>query len=337
VPHVSFVIVNWNRKALLEECLRSLQRQTLSDFELVLVDNGSTDGSLECLNRVCLPSVTTISNPDNYGFARAVNQGIRAARGRFIALVNNDAVLDPRWLEEILSGFSVQERVGVCACKILFFDRPHVIDKVGHLMFGDGQNSGRGHGAVDHGQFERVEEILCPDGAAAVFRAEVFESVGLLDEDFFAYTEDIDIGLRAQLHGWKCVYVPTAVAYHHQSATLGPYAPRKFFLVERNRIWLVLKLYPWAELIKVPFYTGVRFLYALGSLVSGQGRAARAARGGSAWATFTAIVRAQFAALPGIPRMLAKRREIKSRRRISTREFTDLLKRYAITVRRLTF
>ena len=337
MPQVSFVIVNWNRKALLEECLRSLERQTFQDFELVLIDNGSTDGSLGGLGQFRLPSITTIRNPENYGFARAVNQGIKAARGRYIALVNNDAVLDPRWLEEMLGGFSVDERVGICACKILFFDRPRVIDKVGHLMFGDGQNSGRGHGAVDQGQYERVEEILCPDGAAAVFRAEVFESAGLLDEDFFAYTEDIDMGLRAQLCGWKCLYIPSAVAYHHQSATLGRYSPQKFFLAERNRIWLVLKLYPWTELIKVPFYSGLRYLYALGSLVSGQGRAARAARGGSASATLWAVLRAQFAAAFHIPRMLAKRREIQARKRISTREFIDLLRRYAITVRKLTF
>lgn len=336
MPEVSFVIVNWNRRVLLEECLRSLERQTYSDFELILVDNGSTDGSLDCLGRFCFPSVTAIRNPENYGFARAVNQAIQAAGGRYIALVNNDVVLDRRWLEEMLSGFSVDERVGMCACKILFYDRPHVIDKVGLLMFGDGQNYGRGHGAVDQGQYENVEEILCPDGAASVFRAEVFEGVGLLDEDFFAYAEDIDIGLRAQLHGWRSLYVPSAIAYHHRSATLGRYAPQKIFLVERNRICLVVKSFPWRQLIKVPLYSGLRYLYSLLSLASGRGLVARAAQESSPWAVVGAVLRAQIAAALCIPRMLAKRRQIQARKRTSTEEFARLLRRYAISVRELT-
>lgn len=336
MPQVSIVIVNWNRKALMAECLRSLERQTFTDFELILVDNGSTDGSLDSLGTFRLPSITTICNPENYGFARAVNQGIKAARGRYIALVNNDAVLDRRWLEEMLGGISRDSRVGICGCKILFLDRPHVIDKVGHLISRDGQNYGRGHGTVDQGQYESVEEILCPDGAAAVFRAEVFESVGLLDEDFFAYTEDIDIGLRAQLGGWKCLYIPSAVVFHRQSATLGPYSPQKIFLVERNRICLVFKLFPWMQLIQVPLYSGLRYLYSLWSLVNGRGLLARAAQDGSAWAILWAVLRAQIAAVPRIPRMLAKRREIHARKRISTQEFTHLLRRYAISVRQLT-
>lgn len=336
MPQVSFVIVNWNRRALLEKCLRSLERQTFSDFEVILVDNGSTDGSLDRLGMFRFGSIATIRNPENYGFARAVNQGIKAAHGRYIALVNNDAVLDRRWLEEMLGGFASDPRVGMCACKILFLDRPHVIDKVGHVIFGDGQNYGRGHGAVDQGQYESVEEVLSPDGAAAVFRTEIFETVGLLDEDFFAYAEDIDIGLRAQLWGWKCLYVPSAIVLHDQSATLGPYSPQKIFLVERNRIWLVLKLFPWRQLIKVPLYSGVRYLYSLWSLASGRGLLARAAQDGSAWAILWAVLRAQIAAALRIPRMLAKRREIRARKRISTQEFTRLLRRHAISLRQLT-
>ncbi len=256
----TFVIVNWNRRALLQQCLHSLEQQTRSDFDVVLVDNGSTDESLECLPQFPRLSIAVIRNAENRGFAPAVNQGIRQARGRFIALVNNDVVLDKRWLEEMLAGFRSDPRVGMCAAKILFADPPHLIDKVGHVIYADGQNYGRGHLEVDRGQYEQPEEVLCPDGAAAVYRAEVFESAGLFDEDFFAYGEDAELGLRAQLCGWKCLYVPTALAYHHRSSTLGEYAPEKIFLVERNRIWLALKLFPGRQLVQVPLYSALRFV-----------------------------------------------------------------------------
>lgn len=334
-PQASIIVVNWNRRNLLEECLRSLETQTSSDFELVLVDNGSTDGSLDSLPRFRFPSLTVIRNPHNCGFGRAVNQGIQASQGSFIALVNNDAALDPAWLKEMLQGFEMDTRVGMCACKILFADSPRVIDKTGHLMYADGQNYGRGHGEEDRGQYERVEEVLFPDGAAAMYRAEVFESAGLFDEDFFAYGDDADLGLRVRICGWKCLYIPSAVALHHHSATLGPYAPQKIFLVERNRIWLVWKLFPARQLIQVPFYSVIRYLFSFWGLVTGRGDAARAGRQGSVWRTLWAVLRAQFGAALRVPRMLTKRRNFQRRRQLSALEFARLLGRHSISARQL--
>jgi GT2 family glycosyltransferase len=335
-PSTTFVIVNWNRRALLEGCLRSLEQQTILDFEVVLVDNGSTDGSLECLAQFPSLSITVIRNQENRGFAPAVNQGIRQARGRFIALINNDVVLDKQWLGEMVASLSAHPGVGMCAAKILFAQSPQLIDKAGHVIYPDGQNYGRGHLEVDHGQYDRPEEVLCPDGAAAVYRTEVFESAGLFDEDFFAYGDDAELGLRAQICGWNCLYVPTAIAYHHRSSTLGEYAPEKIFLVERNRIWLALKLFPWRQLVQAPLYSAVRCCYSFRSLVTRQGDVGRAARQGLVWRTLGAVLRAEFAATLRSPRMLGKRREVNRRRQISAREFGLLLRRHQISARELT-
>lgn len=334
-PAVSIVVVNWNRRTLLEACLGSLAAQSTLDFELVLVDNGSTDGSLEALARVALPATTVIRNPVNYGYTRGVNQGILGARGRFLALVNNDVVLDPRWLEEMLGGFADPE-VGLCAGKILFADAPGTIDKAGHLLYADGQNYGRGHGEPDRGQYDRVEEVLFPDGAAALYRREVFESAGLFDEDFFAYGDDADLGLRARLTGWKCLYIPAARAWHQHSATLGPYSPEKIFLVERNRIWVAAKLLPWSQLLLLPFHSGKRYLFSFWALLTGRGDVGRSARASSAGALLWAVLRAQASAALGLARMLGKRRAIRQRRRISPREFARLLRQHSISARRLT-
>ncbi len=334
-PQTTFVVVNWNRRSLLEECLRSIEQQTLTDFELILVDNGSTDGSLECLPQFSFASVTVIHNQENYGFGRAVNQGIRAARGRFIALVNNDVRLDPHWLQEILRGFALHERVGMCASKILLAQEPHRIDKVGHLIYLDGICYGRGHREEDRGQYNQVEEVLWPDGAAAVYRAEVFREAGLFDEDFFAYADDADLGFRARLCGWKCFYLPTACSYHHHSASFGLYSPRKIFLVERNRIWLAIKLFPGRQLVQLPYYSVIRYFFALWALAAGRGDVGRSARGGLSGTLIWAVLRAQLAAAFGIPRMWAKRRQIGKHQHIPAGELVCLLKQHSINASQL--
>src|SRR5208282_350672 len=190
---VSVVIPHWNRQDLLRSCLRSLAGQTLADHEIIVVDNGSNDGSPEMVASE-FPHVTVIRNRQNRGFCAAVNQGIVESRGAYVALLNNDTEADPHWLEELVRGMQSDPRakVGMCACKILCYDRRDVIDKVGHLIYPDGQNRGRGTGETDHGQFDVLEEALLPDGCAALYDARVFTTAGLFDEDFFAYADDAE-------------------------------------------------------------------------------------------------------------------------------------------------
>ncbi len=332
MPQVSVIIPNWNRRDLLRACLRALYAQTFQDFEAIVVDNGSTDWSAE-MALAEFPAVVLIRNAENRGFCAAVNQGIRQARGRYVALLNNDAEADPRWLEELLRGAAQAQDVGMCASKILFFDHRGVIDKVGHLIYPDGQNRGRGCGERDQGQYDRLEEVLLPDGCAALYDRRVFETAGLFDEDFFAYGDDAEMGLRARLAGWRCLYVPGAVVYHHHASTLGRFSADRLVLVERNRVWLAAKLFPWRLLLLNPFYCVARLAANAWAGLRGRGEAGRV----PLRTLMVCTVRAYVQALAGLPAMLRKRREVRRLRRISEREFLVLLRRFRIPLRELAF
>ena len=132
----------------------------------------------------------------------------------------------------------------MAASKVLVWEDPARIDKAGHLMFPDGQNRGRGSGALDRGQFDREEEVLWPDGCAAMYRKPMLDEIGGFDEDFFAYGDDAELGLRARIAGWLCLYAPRAVVRHHRGATLGKDSGWRLQLIERNRVLLAVKLFP---------------------------------------------------------------------------------------------
>ena len=220
---ISVIIVNWNRREMLRACLLSLaaQRNTPS-FEVIIIDNGSIDGSVEMLetefSHGALHPLRILRNQRNRGFCAANNQGFSASRGEFIALLNNDAEASPLWLSELWKAFE-QPSIGMAASKILVYEDPRRIDKVGHLIYPDGQNRGRGSGQLDLGQYDRVEEVIWPDGCAAMYRRAMLDQIGGFDEDFFAYADDAELGLRARIAGWACLYVPGAVVRHHRGAT----------------------------------------------------------------------------------------------------------------------
>jgi GT2 family glycosyltransferase len=330
MPAASVVIPHWNRRELLRGCLLALEAQTLRDSETIVVDNGSTDGSAEMVLSE-FPSVVLIRNAENRGFCAAINQGIRQARGRYIALLNNDAEAEPNWLAALVRGAESATGVGMCASKILCYDQRDVIDKVGHLIYPDGQNRGRGTGETDHGQFDRQEEVLLPDGCAALYDRRVFETAGLFDEEFFAYGDDAEMGLRAQLSGWRCLYIPDAVVYHRHASTLGRFSVERLVLVERNRMWLAAKLFPWTLLLRNPFYSALRWAGNAWASLVGRGEAGKAA---PLLLAFCAL-RASLEAVVGLPHMLNKRRDV--RRTISDREFLNLLERFRIPLSELVF
>ena len=211
-PTISVVVVNWNRRDLLRACLDSLAAQTFTDFEIIVVDNGSDDGSAEMVKNFSRP-IRLIENRENRGFCAGNNQGFAVSRAEFVALLNNDAEADPGWLRAMLDAIRVkpdvgESDVGMVASKILVWEDPRVIDKCGHLIYPDGQNRGRGHGQIDRGQFSRQEEVLWPDGCAALYRRAMLDEVGGFDEEFFAYADDAELGLRARIAGWTCLYAP---------------------------------------------------------------------------------------------------------------------------------
>ena len=336
IPVVSVVIANLNRRDLLEQCLSSIWKQTFTNFEVIVVDNGSSDGSAAFLRSINNPKLRIVELPVNRGFAGGCNAGIAIAQGRLIATLNNDAEADPRWLDQLVRGMESRPDIGMCASKILLHGDRDRIDKVGHLMYPDGLNHGRGSGEPDQGQYEKPEEVLFPDGAAAIYRRKMLDEVGLFDEAFFAYGDDADLGLRGRLAGWGCIYVPTAVVYHLHSATAGEFSPLKAFLIERNRIFVLVKLFPPILVLVSPFFTLMRFLFHAYGAIFMVGSSGRYAADGSRGGLFTAILKAYWSGLKHMPAMWRSRRKIRRFIRLSNRDFISLLWRHRITLRALT-
>ncbi len=320
---ISAIVVNWNRKELLRACLASLARQTDVHFETIVVDNGSTDGSAEMAEKEF--GALVIRNRKNRGFCAANNQGIAKASGAYIALLNNDAEAEPGWLAALLRACVKAPDIGMVAAKVLVWEDPKRIDKAGHLIFPDGQNRGRGAGALDRGQFDREEEALWPDGCAAMYRKEMLDAIGGFDEDLFAYGDDAELGLRARIAGWKCLYTPDAVVRHHRGSTMGKGSARRLALIERNRVLLAAKLFPWSLLWRNPFYFAMRVTASAALAQRGEGDTAHFPGWRGKLRMAGAIVRGDLAALLLLPKMLRKRAAIARIRKLSPREVRRLI------------
>jgi hypothetical protein len=266
-PQVSVIILNWNGRHLLPACLAALDSQTLRDFEVVVVDNGSHDGSTEWL-AAQFPTVRLIRNATNLGFAAANNQGIRVAQAPLIMLLNNDAYLAPDCLQKLVEAAAGASWAGMFACKILQHDAPDHMDSAGIEVdrAGIAWNRGWGEPIARHAQ---ALEVFGPSAAAALYRRAMLDQIGLLDDDFFIYYEDVDLAWRAQWAGWRCLYVPEAEARHVHSATTGRGSAFKARLLGRNKWWAILKDYPFAALaIYVPLMAALD----LGAALAGSWR-----------------------------------------------------------------
>ncbi len=334
MAQASVVVVNWNRCSLLDRCLASLSAQRAPAFEVILVDNGSSDGSVEMAisrySRDPAFTLTIIRNRENFGFCKANNQGIDRAQSEYIALLNNDAEAEPDWLASLLGAFEGRPELGMAASKILVHEDPGTIDKAGHQIYPDGQNWGRGHGESDIGQYEEVEETLWPDGCAAMYRRSMLREIGGFDEDLFAYGDDAELGLRARIAGWGCLYIPTAVVRHHRGSTLGRLSARRVELIERNRVLLALKHFPWSLLC----LNGAYFIARLGAGVvaaaTGKGESGQFPGWRGKLLLIRAICSADWQALRMAPSTLRKRWAFRPKRKLSRSELKSLLLRHRV-------
>jgi len=292
-PVVSVVIVNYNGRGFLEDCLQSLYAQTYQNLEILLVDNGSSDGSVDYL-KSCHPDVIIIENTSNLGFAGGVNSGILQSRGSFILTLNNDTWADCHWIEQLVAEITTDDRIGMCATKMLFPDKR--INSTGICISRSGAAWDRGIFEEDTGQYNTREEILGPCAGAALYRKLMLDEIGLFDEDFFLYMEDVDLAVRGQLAGWKCIFVPGAVVYHYHGGTAGVMSDFAIYHQNRNILWVPVKNYPLATLISLLLWiagrnVGIIFYYI--SRKKGK-----------------LILRSKFDAVRGIPRMWKKRKYI---------------------------
>jgi len=258
-PLVSVIVVNWNGKKYLDKCLSSLKSQSFSDIEIIVVDNGSVDGSVELIEKN-YSDIRVIKNTKNYGFATGNNIGIRASKGKYIATLNNDAMAERDWIKNLISVAEKREDMAMFAPKILSYNNTGLIESSGMLVYPDAIAKCRGYLEKDGEKYNKMEEILLPSACAALYRKNVLFTAGLFDDDYFAYCEDIDLGLRIRLLGFGCIYVPEAKVYHHYSATSRNNLPFKIYLIERNRLWTLIKIFPWTNLILSPIYTLKRYL-----------------------------------------------------------------------------
>jgi GT2 family glycosyltransferase len=307
----SIIVPNWNGAHHLPTCLDSLCSQSYPDFEVIVVDNGSTDSSLELLERD-YPEVRVVALPENRGFAGGVNAGIREALGEIVAVFNNDAEADPRWLEELAEALARHPEAGMATPKVLLFDRRDIINTTGDFYGVDGVPGNRGVWQRDEGQFDREEYVFGAAGVAAAYRRAMLDEVGLFDEDLISYCEDVDLAWRAQLAGWKCVYVPKAVVYHKLSATGG--GKMASYYCGRNFIYVIAKDYP-TTLLKKHWWRIVRAQFGIAweALRAWRGEAARAR------------LRGQLAGLCGLSRPLARRCAVQASRQVSDEYLESIL------------
>lgn len=302
---VTVVIPNWNGRELLEVVLPTLAAQEYRDVQVLVVDNGSSDGSVDYLT-ARWPDIEVLALPENVGFAPAVNRGIEASDSEFVALVNNDVELDPHWLGELVAALDRHLGAASAGSKLVDFHDRSVLDGAGDLAMWSGSCVRRGHAQPDDGRYEKPEEIFSPCAGAAIYRRAAFDDVGLFDEDFFAYLEDVDWGFRARLRGWGSRYVPSAIAYHMGGATTRRQSDLELYLNRRNQIALVLKNFPAASLLRYGWLVLADQIYAL--LV-----AVRERKVGPQ-------LRAWRDAARRLPTTLQKRRTIQGRRMVGHRE-----------------
>ncbi|MCZ6794737.1 MAG: glycosyltransferase family 2 protein [Planctomycetota bacterium] len=311
-PTVSAVIVSWNSLRYLPRCLESLREQELPPREIILVDNGSTDGTREWVRRHH-PGVRLIANDSNRGFCVANNQGIQVAAGDHVLLLNTDVVLERGFLAVLAAALETDPGLGWASGKLLSWepDResaegPQVIDSAGELVFHTRRSINRGEGEIDRGQYDRREEVFGVTAAAALYRRAMLDDVRLegeyLDSDYFAYMEDSDLSWRAQLRGWRCLYDPQAVAHHvrhhatDRSLEIRRHAHANRYLNLVKNESLVNILYALPHLVIYESFRLVKILLTEPRLLGALAKPLRLA-----------------------PRLARKRRIIQGRRRVSSR------------------
>lgn len=310
MKRVSINIVNWNGADFLIECIRSIKAQTYVDIEINIIDNNSSDRSVDLLRREC-PEIPVVTNAENEGFSKAHNQAIRISSGEYILPLNFDIVLDTRFVEEMVEAIESFPDVGIVSGNLYAVEeeqRAEKIDSTGIIINGMFPGD-RGQNEIDRGQYNKTEYIFGASGAAPLLSREMLEDIKLggefFDEDYYMYVEDVDLCWRAQLYGWKGVYTPRAIAYHRRGATRknSSAMKRDYILIgHRNRYWTIIKNAILVNLSKNLFWVLMAELrFYIGHLLKGN----------------YFIFRVVFMTLRGAPKMLRKRREIQKKRKVT--------------------
>ena len=311
-PKVAVIIVNWNGDRFLDRCLTAILAQTVAPHEIILVDNASSDASLEILQR--FPSVRVLAQSENLGFARGNNLAISEAdvESKWIALLNPDAFAEPRWLEALLLSVRKYPDFDLFCSKLVMASNPALLDGASDAYHISGLVWRMGHGSPNLSFSDHEQEVFSPCAAAALYRRSSLLAMGGFDEDFFCYVEDVDLGFRLRLAGYRCLYVPSSVAHHVGSGTTGgKHSDFAVYHGHRNLVWTYVKDMPgilfW---IFLPLHLAMNLVVLAVFAWRGQGRV---------------VLRAKRDALLGLPGMWKKRRLVQSKRKVSLRAILRVL------------
>jgi len=312
MPAMSVIIVNWNGQHFLQECLSAMRRQVFRDFETIVVDNGSDDGSVQFV-RDHFPEIRLIALQKNVGFSAANIAGYAQATGEVIVLLNNDTEADSRWLYELSEASRECPEAGSFASKMLYFDERERIDNCGFGVTSAGFIVDFGRDEQDGPTWSKVRPVFGACGGAAAYRRTMLEDVGFLDPDFFMTYEDVDLSFQAQLRGHKCIFIPSAVVYHRYRATMKKYwtYSRQTYFSQRNIEFVYVKNMPLKlMLIALP----QRLAYEFGS-------SAYFLKAGSGGAFF----KAKLDSIRQLPLLLRKRRDVQKTRRVTDSQLRSVM------------
>jgi GT2 family glycosyltransferase len=255
-PLVSLVVLNWNGRAIIQNCLDSLKQLTYANREIIVVDNASTDGSAEYLESI--EGIAVIKNTENLGYAAGNNAGIAAARGKYVAVINNDIVVEPSWLSRLVAVAEKDEMVGIISGRQMNYYQRNTIDVLyTHLAYDLMMHEKDSKKEYDPSRYGREPcRVMGVSGASTMFRKSMFDALHGFDESLYAYHEESDLCMRAFLAGYKCVFVPTAVAYHMRSVSFSKIKGTAYYYQTRNRIWFVFRYAPLSRLLlhSVPIF-----------------------------------------------------------------------------------
>jgi GT2 family glycosyltransferase len=313
----------------LADCLRSLESQTFARFEVVVVDNSGSGRA-----HVTTERMRIIANERNVGFGTAINQAIRDSESSYIAVLNDDATPHPEWLAALVKAAEARPKAGMFASQVRLTGTGR-LDSAGMLIALDGSSKQRGHGEPPE-NFAANSDTLFPTGSAALYRRKMLDETGLFDERFFLYCEDTDLGLRSRWAGWEGEYVAGAVVDHTYSKSAGRASALKAYYVERNRLYTVIKNFPFSMLAVVKLYAVARYYWHLVFMITRTGKAAEFRESGHPpWLLPFLVLRAHASALVRLPYLFRERRRIFKSRRLNSKEFRALLAAHSIPVRKV--
>lgn len=314
MPRVSILVVAYNSASHLPLCFAHLLEQTCKDFEIILVDNGSRDESLNVAgNYRSLFHIAFVEKKENIGFASANNIGVQMAQGEWIVLLNADAYPEPDWLENLIKAAEQNPQYNFFSSRQIQYNSPHLLDGAGDEYHISGLAWRRYYNYYEKTYGLQQEEVFGACAAAAMYRREDFLEIGGFDEDYFSYIEDVDLSFRLRLVGGRCLYVPAARVHHVGSASMGKLSDFVVYHGHRNLVWAYFKDMPallfWLYL---PIHFAMNIFFIISFIFQGKGRA---------------IIKAKIDAFKGIPAVLRKRRDVQAMRTVSIGEVYRFMKK----------